>query len=159
AAYQIFSWKSGAFQFRPERPSGTATIQNSTESVMLEAARRMDEASLTQGGLEGPSVTERLSERQESLEALRDVFRQVTTDAGEAGAPAPAEESAPPGTSHTLGLADGRIIGLEVVSDGPDEALWLRPVAIPAPDASRLRGSLDRLEQVINLANGLILVG
>jgi len=242
AAYQIFSWKSGAFQFRPERPSGTATIQNSTESVMLEAARRMDEASQTQGGAEGPSVTERLSERQASLEALRDVFRQVTSDAsagsasgeagpsptlnlyelarpgdrlvyrpghaprlrqagdwreaaepplsrdaylkmratllaacqppaapagdavvtpaaGEAATPAPKNEPAPAVTSHTLGLADGRIIALEIIDDGPDEALWLRPVAIPAPDPSRLRGSLDRLEQVINLANGLVLVG
>lgn len=242
AAYQIFSWKSGAFQFRPERPSGTATIQNSTESVMLEAARRMDEASQTAGGADGPSVTERLSERQASLEALRDVFRQVTSDASASRAkpdpgpsptlhlyelarpgdrlvyrpghaprlrqvnewretaeppltpdaylkmratllaacqpPAePAAEAAPPaapGTApapppgadrkadaapHTLGLADGRIIALELLHDGPDEALWLRPVAIPAPDPSRLRGSLDRLEQVIGLANGLILVG
>ena len=37
--------------------------------------------------------------------------------------------------------------------------MWLRPVAIPAPDPSRLRGSLDRLEQVIALENGVILVG
>jgi hypothetical protein len=242
AAYQIFSWKSGAFQFRPERPSGVATIQNSTESVMLESARRMDEASLTAGGAEGPSATERLSERQASLEALRDVFRQVTSDAnatpapgdagpsptlnlyelarpgdrlvyrpghaprlrqagdwrqasepplshdsylkmratllaacqppaepaggrvvmppaGETPAATPDEPGARGVTTRTLGLADGRIIALELIPDGPDEALWLHPVAIPAPDASRLRGSLDRLEQVINLANGLILVG
>ena len=77
----------------------------------------------------------------------------------EQAAPALEEAGRPSAASHTLGLADGRIIALELVQDGPDEALWLRPVAIPAPDPSRLRGSLDRLEQVIGLANGLILVG
>ena len=240
AAYQIFSWKSGAFQFRPEPATGTTSIQSSTESVMMEAARRMDESSEAAGAAAGPSATERLSERQTSLEALRDVFRKVTKDAtpaiasadagpsptlhlyelarpgdrlvyrpgqpprlrqahqwreaaeppltadsylkmraylldaclppaepaaGAAGAeggesPAPTEaERTATATSHTLGLADGRIIALELLHDGPDEAMWLRPVAIPAPDPSRLRGSLDRLEQVIALANGLILVG
>jgi hypothetical protein len=60
---------------------------------------------------------------------------------------------------HRIGLADGRIIGLELIQDGPDEAMWLRPVSVPAPDPSRLRGSLDRLEQVIAHESGLILVG
>jgi hypothetical protein len=84
---------------------------------------------------------------------------EVTPAPGDTPAPEPKHASKPAATSHTLGLADGRIIALELIHDGPDEALWLRPVAIPAPDPSRLRGSLDRLEQVINLANGLILVG
>ena len=238
AAYEIFTWKSGAFQFRPEPPSGSTTIQSSTESVMMEAARRMDEAGQAAGPARGPSATERLSERQVSLEALRDVFRKVASDASpattspEAG-PSPTlhlyelarpgdrlvyrpglpprmrqthqwrEAAEPPLTpadyqqmraylleacqppadsaagaaegetpapplvkageaspaSHTLGLADGRVIALELLHDGPDEAMWLRPVAIPAPDPSRLRGSLDRLEQVIALESGLILVG
>ena len=77
-ACQIFSWKSGAFQFRPEAPSGAATITNGTEAVMLEAARRMDEAGLAG---EGSRESVRLTERQTQLNALRDVFKQVTSDA------------------------------------------------------------------------------
>jgi hypothetical protein len=73
--------------------------------------------------------------------------------------PLPTPKSAAGAAARTLTLADGRIIGLEIVPDGSDEALWLRPVAIPAPDPSRLRGSLDRLEQVIALHHGLVLVG
>lgn len=245
AAYEIFAWKSGAFQFRPEPPNGTTTIESTTESVMLEAARRMDETSLVAGQAQGPTVTARLSERQASLEALRDVFRKVASDAspapgspeagpsptlqlyelaqpgdrlvyrigqpprlrqthqwraaaepplaaddyfqirayllaacqppaeaadgsaspaaphaqGDSPARLPGTEGGASATSHMIGLADGRIIGLEMLQDGPDEAMWLRPVSIPAPDPSRLRGSLDRLEQVIALENGVILVG
>jgi hypothetical protein len=239
AAYQIFGWKSGAFQFRPEPPTGSTTIQNSTESVMLEAARLMDEASLAAGAAQGSKATERLSERQVSLEALRDVFRQVTNEASgasvKAGAgPSPtlhlyelerpgdrlvyrpghpprmrqadvwretaeppfsledyrrmraylldvcrpaAEEGAEavasneglalpvadgravPPASRTLSLADGRSIALDLFQDGPDESLWLRPVAVPAPDPSNFKGSLDRLQQVLGITQGLVLVG
>ena len=239
AAYQIFAWNSGAFQFRPEPPTGSTTIQNSTESVMLEAARLMDEASLAAGAAGGPKVTELLSERQASLEALRDVFRQVTSEASgpdakkdadpsptlhlyelerpgdrlvyrpghpprrrqaeawrettesplsledyrkiraylldvcrpaaEAGSepaaadqgPAPlvADERPARPTSWTFGLADGRTIALDLFHDGQDESMWLRPVAVPAPDPSRFKGSLDRLQQVLGITQGLVLVG
>ncbi|HEY6866902.1 MAG TPA: DUF4388 domain-containing protein [Candidatus Eisenbacteria bacterium] len=236
AATRILSWRSGAFQFRPERVSGTPVIQSSTEAVLLEAARRIDEASAAAGG-GAPSATERLSERQASLEALRDVFRQVARDASaSAGADAgpsptlqlyelerpgdrllyrpgcpprmrragewrepvepvltpdayrkvraylldacrpPAEGAeagakdaggSAPGTArvggtpagHALRLADGRTIALEFVAEDAEEAMWLRPVGLLPPDHSRLRGSLDRLEQVLGLAHGMVLVG
>ena len=236
AAYRVFSWRSGAFQFRPEPPSGAPVIQNSTEAVMLEAARRIDEASPAAGTSGAPRVTERLSERQESLEALRDVFRQVTrdasasavTDAGpsptlhlyelerpgdrlvyrpdrpprmrragewrepvepaltpeeygkvrayllgtcrppgetleggakEAGAVPPGLVHDDPSAPRELKLADGRTIALDFVTDRAEESMWLRPVGLPPPDASRLRGSLDRLEQVLGLTHGIVLVG
>jgi len=245
-ACQIFSWKSGAFQFRPEPASGAATITSGTEAVMLEAARRMDEAGLAG---QGTKESVRLTERQAQLNALRDVFKQVTSDASavtaaaaaaavpapsvhlyaleqpgdrlvyrsghpprlrhkgvwsEAGEPPmsaaafgtlrawlleachPTAEETPRRSARTaeggdtdpladalvepprrgvnpvrraLELADGRVIGLDLVNRGADETIILRPVGLPAPDPSRLRGNLDRLEMVLGLSHGVILVG
>lgn len=239
AAYVIFTWRSGAFQFRPEPFSGNALIQPGTEAVMLEAARRMDEAGAGAGGAES-GLAIKLNQRQEALEALRDVFHQVTTEAAapaDSGAvPEPSvhlyaleeagdrlvyrpgrpprlrrkgewrEAAEPPmspaayGTMRTwliercrpipqdaivpspgdaaaqapgegerrrdrrtmrraLELADGRVLALDVVNRGADETLWLRPVGLPAPDSSRLRGSIERLDQVLGIAHGLVMVG
>src|SRR5436190_1281968 len=44
SAYRIFSWRTGSFDFRVEPAPATFTIHASTDSVMLEAARRMDES-------------------------------------------------------------------------------------------------------------------
>src|SRR5207249_7593470 len=60
---------------------------------------------------------------------------------------------------RALELADGRVIGLDLVNRGADETIILRPVGLPAPDPSRLRGNLDRLEMVLGLSHGVILVG
>lgn len=228
AAYQIFSWRTGAFQFRPEPVSGMATIQNGTEAVMLEAARRIDESAPAAGGTPGTSAT-RLSERQASLLALRDVFKQVAIEAAPRGsdaAPSPAlylyelarsgdrlvfrsgqpprlrqaeawrEAADPPlspedytriraylleacqpagttgaaepspsrapaaaPTTRTFRLADGRSIALDILGVGDDEALWLRPIGLEPPDPATLRGSLERLEQVLGLSHGVVLVG
>ncbi|MFM8559147.1 MAG: DUF4388 domain-containing protein [bacterium] len=45
AAYRVFSWAQGSFEFRAGKPSGNGRrILDSTEGLMLEAARRMDES-------------------------------------------------------------------------------------------------------------------
>ncbi len=78
AAFRLFGWKQGHFEFRPEPPGGVHRIQDSTEGLMMEAARRMDEAGLTEGG-EGE--TARLREKQSQFEALREAFQTVARDA------------------------------------------------------------------------------
>jgi len=45
AACRVFGWRTGAFEFRVDSPvGGGRTIHDSTESVMLEAARRSSRA-------------------------------------------------------------------------------------------------------------------
>jgi hypothetical protein len=79
AAYRIFSWKSGRFEFRPEPPGAARTILESPGALMLEAARRIDEA----GEVDGPTGGEaaRLRDRQNAMEELRDVFRRLAREA------------------------------------------------------------------------------
>ncbi|HTR97210.1 MAG TPA: DUF4388 domain-containing protein [Candidatus Acidoferrales bacterium] len=79
AAYRLFTWRTGRFEFRAEPPSGSPAIAVSTEGLMMEAARRMDESS-AEGGGEGGQA-EKLAQRASSLEALRDAFHVVTHEA------------------------------------------------------------------------------
>jgi len=48
AAYEVFTWRQGTFEFRVDPPTGGngRRIHTSTEGLMMEAARRMDEASI-----------------------------------------------------------------------------------------------------------------
>lgn len=78
AAYRLFGWKAGRFEFRPEPPTGAHTIHEGTEGLMMEAARRLDEATLGEGGA---SASGRLRERATSFEALREAFQSLAHDA------------------------------------------------------------------------------
>ncbi len=93
AAYRLFTWKTGAFEFRHEPPSCSRTITESTEGLMLESARQMDEAGLEAGQI---SATEKLQAHGGKFEALREVFQDVAraargvtepTDSGNGGPP------------------------------------------------------------------------
>jgi hypothetical protein len=77
AAYRLFSWRSGTFEFRPGTPTNSQTITHGTEGLMMEAARRMDEA----GTGETTGVADRLAQRSSSLEALRLAFDSVASQA------------------------------------------------------------------------------
>lgn len=79
AAYHVFMWRSGKFEFRPDPPSGDGLIEVGTEALMLEAARQMDEAGI--GGDGAGEATNRLRERQGSMEALREAFTSVAREA------------------------------------------------------------------------------
>src|SRR5262245_5968536 len=50
AAYRLFAWKRGRFEFHSGKPPGPGSIDGATEGIMLEAARRMDEAADASGG-------------------------------------------------------------------------------------------------------------
>lgn len=82
AAFRIFGWRAGTFEFRVEPPTGGRTIFDSTEGLMLEAARRMDEAGVSE---DGSTVTQALQARAGKFEALREAFQRVAFDASPAG--------------------------------------------------------------------------
>ena len=86
AAYEIFTWKAGRFEFRPERPGSPRRIEGTTEALMLEAARRIDESS-DDAAAEG-SEEERLLNRRGAMEELRDVFHRLAREAKTVGAAA-----------------------------------------------------------------------
>jgi hypothetical protein len=109
AAYRLFTWKSGSFEFRSTPPSGARAITEGTEGLMMEAARRMDEA-----GDSGGLVSERLQQRAGALEALREVFQDVARQSG---------------TSPSLGAeADGSPFA---ALREPSDALLFRPGHLP----------------------------
>jgi hypothetical protein len=83
-AYKLFTWKRGRFEFRAEPFTGHGLIEVSTEALMLEAARRMDEA----GGAEGSpgGEAEKLLEHQQAFGALREVFQNLASEARAADA-------------------------------------------------------------------------
>jgi hypothetical protein len=109
AAYGLFTWKTGTFEFRAGAHTGARAVTESTEALMLEAARRMDELGL---GEEGEAA--KLKQRASALDALREAFQSV---ARETGADRPAEGA--DGSSPFARLA------------GPADALLLRPGRAP----------------------------
>lgn len=104
AAYRLFTWKTGTFEFRAQPPTGARAVTEGTEALMLEAARRMDELGLGEAGEEA-----KLKQRANALDALREVFQSVAIEAG-------AGEAGGPGAGPPL----ARLAG-------PDDALLLRP--------------------------------
>lgn len=77
AAYNLFTWKSGAFEFRAQPPTGSRAVTEGSEGLMLEAARRMDELGLGEAGEEA-----KLKQRASALDALREAFQSVALEAG-----------------------------------------------------------------------------
>lgn len=119
AAYRVFTWRTGTFEFRSEPATASVTIHSSTDSVMLEAARRMDEAALaagastssedlgfTQDEMAEPGQADRLLARQAALEELRDVFRSVVASAPARSGPG----AGPMGCLQSLAEAEDRLI-------------------------------------------------
>lgn len=83
AAIGLFGWRHGSFEFRAEAPIGGRAIQSSTEAVMMEAARRLDEAAIGTVEHVDDSETRRLQEHQAAMEALREAFLRVAGEANQ----------------------------------------------------------------------------
>lgn len=81
AAYRVFTWRTGSFDFVNEQLGGSHTIEVGTDALMLEAARRLDESAEQTGDATGSSQATRLRENQLALEALREEFHRVTGEA------------------------------------------------------------------------------
>ncbi|MGH7741215.1 MAG: DUF4388 domain-containing protein [Candidatus Eiseniibacteriota bacterium] len=104
-AYRLFAYKTGTFEFKPEGATGRRLIQGNTESIMLEAARHIDE----EGGAEEgqPLLSDALKERQGSMDALRDAFSQLQSEAKGSAARARISSGSP---IDALTAADDRLI-------------------------------------------------
>lgn len=83
AAYRIFAWREGRFEFRHDSAPPARSITETTESIMLEAARLMDEAGLTEGG---DRMSDRLQSQLGMFENLRAAFDSVVSEAQDASA-------------------------------------------------------------------------
>ena len=212
AAYKIFTFKSGRFEFRPERPGSPRTIDITTEALMLEAARRIDEAN--EGVEEEGGEAAKLLNRRGAMEELRDVFHRLAREAKHVGLAAtePADllleelrdvddrlycrrgrsprifhdgswltagetmgtsvyddlrarvapkvapiVPEPSGVTRLVTIEDGRQVAVTRLGEGVDEALWIRLIALPAPDPSLLDGAWERLHPIVDLPQGVIL--
>lgn len=79
-AYRIFTYKDGRFEFRTDVTASSPAIHEGTEGLMMEAARLMDEAGQATG--ETDKVVDKLSRRSNALDALREAFQLVASQAG-----------------------------------------------------------------------------
>lgn len=77
AAFNLFTWRTGTFEFRAGPPQGPRAVTEGTEGLMLEAARRMDELGLGEAGQEA-----KLKQRASALDALREAFQAVARETG-----------------------------------------------------------------------------
>jgi hypothetical protein len=96
SAYRLFTWRTGTFAFSVGTPGSVRTIEDSTEAVMLEAARRMDEAGATHAS---PFHTTTLQARMQALSSWRASLEKVapgiTKPLAEALQPVPVPEPQP----------------------------------------------------------------
>jgi hypothetical protein len=126
AALSLFSWRTGSFEFHAEPAASMRTIESTTEAVMLEAARRMDEEAADEDT--ESSETRRLREHRTAMESLRDVFRRVAGEAREAMPPFDPLSA----TAHLYELSE------------PEDRLLYRP---GRPPSSRRRGAWARVPE------------
>ena len=109
AAYRVFSWQEGTFEFRHEASDSVVSIEVGTGALMLEAARRMDEAAEA-GGEEETHSQERLIDRQQAFEALREAFGQVAREARTLGRPPGEGMEAPTAQIYSLSEPGDRLV-------------------------------------------------
>lgn len=165
AAYRIFAWREGRFEFRHESSIGARGITGSTESIMLEAARLMDEAGEHAGG-EG--MTERLQSQLGLFENLRAAFHSVVTEAQ--GASAASDDGTPfallregaDGLLYRAGQAprarlagQWRAIGAEPLDPGSFEQLRAR-LLDPAWPPVDPRGDRPQMRSVVVDGHALV---
>jgi hypothetical protein len=68
------------------------------------------------------------------------------------------DPSAAPGPRR-IRLAHGSVVAFEVVGSGVREALWLRPIELPPPEAETLNGDPEALAAVLDTHPAVVLVG
>jgi hypothetical protein len=106
SAYRLFTWRTGTFAFNVGTTGSDRTIHESTEGMMMEAARRIDESS---GAHASPFHTTTLQAKMQALSAWRASLEKLAPgitasyadvlgpepEAAEAPGAAPADESSP----------------------------------------------------------------
>lgn len=150
-------WNEGTFEFQPGPVPPDRRIQSSTENVLLEAARRLDEMQCGADGAGGSesAAEAHFRETQQRAASLSDTFRsalaQVEAAQRLAGAVEPwkepvAQALAQPGALRLLVDPDGRAMvvagaGVQPFGGLPPEELRERLEELLPPDArgSRIR--------------------
>lgn len=74
SAYRLFTWRTGTFAFSVGTPGSDRTIDESTEGLMMEAARRMDESGATHAS---PFHSTTLQARVEALTTWRAALEKL----------------------------------------------------------------------------------
>ena len=96
SAYRLFTWRTGTFAFNVGTPGTDRTIDESTEGLMMEAARRMDESS---GAHASSFHTTTLQAKFQALTAWRASLEKIapgiTTSYAEVLGPEPEATAAP----------------------------------------------------------------
>jgi len=83
AFYELFGWKSGRFVVSHLLPDVPETITESWQGLILEAARREDEAKLSEGGIGSPVIQPQTTAASESPEVTLNLpSEDNVTDAG-----------------------------------------------------------------------------
>ncbi len=136
AAFVVFAWRRGRFEFHGGPLPGVATIEGGTEAIMLEAARRIDEAGSESGSDSVGSETAKLVEHQSKFDLLREEFTRVTRDASSAARGTPASE-------------DAWLDALQA----PGDRLLLRPGAVARVHAAGAWRALDGFEAPVDEAD------
>ena len=175
AAYRLFAWKQGAFEFRHEPPSGARAIRDSTEGIVLEAARGVAENADSCN--DGPPL-QRVREDGDALvyrpghaPRLRQRGQWQTLDIAPLDSAAYEQFKArllegvwPPLGSgdrgpqtRTTTLEGGRRATVTVLP-APNETLWVRPAELMPVSSARLEGPVDTLLGLLGLPHGLVLV-
>lgn len=78
AAKRVFALRDAQFSFSPDLPSVAERIQCSTQNLMMEVARQLDEEGIDVDG--GASPTDRVREVQHATDALHRIFRELDAD-------------------------------------------------------------------------------
>lgn len=131
SAYRLFTWRTGTFAFSVGTPGGNRTIEDSTEGLMLEAARRMDESGATHAS---PFHTTTLQARMQALATWRASLEKVAP--GITTPPVGATEAPPETQAASEPAAEGEgSSGLKIVQN---------PTGSPKGGKRRRRGKRFR---------------
>ena len=119
SAYRLFTWRTGTFAFSVGTPGGGRTIEDSTEGVMLEAARRLDESG---AAVASPFHTTTLQARMQAMAAWRGSLARVAP-----GLAAPEPVAGPPEAEEPAEPAGPATAEEAPVASVPD----IQPVTAP----------------------------
>jgi hypothetical protein len=113
AAKRVFGMKRARFSFVADLPSVAHRIECSTQNLMMEIARALDEEGAKGGQAEGDNVRE----AREATSALRELFRRLDSESKVLAHRSP------------QGFAVADLLG--AVRGAPESVLFLRPDAVP----------------------------
>lgn len=117
AARRVFSMKNAQYTFTTDLPSVAHRISCTTQNLMMEIARLLDEEAETAEGGAAESHGQRVQEAQEATRHLREIFSKLDSEARILSLRSP----------DGFGVAEL----LDAIKDSPDSMIYLRDGASP----------------------------